>query len=29
MSVEETLSNAPRRQDDFFRVPQVMDDGQG
>ena len=29
MTVEETLSNAPRRQDDYFRVPQVMDDGQG
>ena len=29
MTVEETLSNAPRRQDDYFRVPQVMDDGLG
>ena len=29
MTVEETLSNAPRREGDYFRVPQVMDDGQG
>jgi aspartyl-tRNA(Asn)/glutamyl-tRNA(Gln) amidotransferase subunit C len=29
MTVEETLSNAPRREGNYFRVAQVMDDGQG
>ena len=29
LTVEDVLSNAPRREANYFRVPAVMDDGEG
>jgi aspartyl-tRNA(Asn)/glutamyl-tRNA(Gln) amidotransferase subunit C len=29
LGVEKTLANAPQRDDEFFKVPKILDDGSG